>query len=80
MQSIFLMEFESFKGRLFGVNCDLQCAEGICDAIGVFESVLMSLCDSVNCDAIDSEILECGKCDGIKLLFNYSFLFFDMDV
>ena len=54
----FLMEFESFKGRLFSVNCDLQCEEGICDAIGVFESVLMSLCDSVNCDAIDSEMLE----------------------
>ena len=40
----------------------------------------MSLCDSVNCDAITSEKLECDKCDAFDLIFNCNFLLFDVCV
>ena len=63
-----LVEFDLFNGRVFSANCGLECEEGICDAIAVFQLGLLSLCDSVNCEAIDFEVLECGKCDAINFL------------
>ena len=65
---------------LFGANWVLKFEEGICNAIGRFKFSLLSLCDSVNCDAITGEKIECGKWDATDLIFTCNFLLFDIGV
>ena len=54
-----LWEFDLFNDRLVSANGGFECMGGICDAIYVFKMILLSLCDSLNCEAIDGEVLEC---------------------
>ena len=41
----------------------------------VFKLGLLGLCGRVNCETIDVEILECGKCDAIGLFSKSIFCF-----
>ena len=68
-----LMKSHLCNGRIFCANCGLVCVKSICGKIDVFKLGQLDLFGSVNCDAIDREVIWIAERHATALFWFWEF-------